>query len=45
MSLVGKPLTYKNYSTDKKFRRVQSKVHNFLERPRGWKAAAYHFAV
>uniref|UniRef100_A0A915Q0E1 Uncharacterized protein n=1 Tax=Setaria digitata TaxID=48799 RepID=A0A915Q0E1_9BILA len=45
MSLVGKPLIYKNYSTDQRFRRVQSKVHNFLERPRGWKAAGYHFAV
>ncbi|MCP9265265.1 Potassium voltage-gated channel subfamily KQT member 5 [Dirofilaria immitis] len=29
MSLVGKPLIYKNYSTDQRFRRVQSKVHNF----------------
>ncbi|VIO89389.1 KCNQ voltage-gated potassium channel family protein [Brugia malayi] len=45
MSLVGKPLVYKNYSTDQRFRRVQCKVHNFLERPRGWKAAGYHFAV
>lgn len=45
MSLVGKPLVYKNYRTDERFRRVQSKMHNFLERPRGWKAAGYHFAV
>ncbi|VDO62898.1 unnamed protein product [Onchocerca flexuosa] len=45
MSLVGRPLVYKNYSTDQRFRRIQSKVHNFLERPRGWKAAGYHFAV
>ncbi|KAL3119329.1 hypothetical protein niasHT_001089 [Heterodera trifolii] len=45
MSLVGKPLVYKNYSTDQRFRRVQSKMHNFLERPRGWKAASYHLAV
>ncbi|CAB3400640.1 unnamed protein product [Caenorhabditis bovis] len=45
MSLVGKPLTYKNYRTDQRFRRMQTKIHNFLERPRGWKAAAYHLAV
>ncbi|CAI2357284.1 unnamed protein product [Caenorhabditis sp. 36 PRJEB53466] len=45
MSLVGKPLTYKNYRTDQRFRRMQNKMHNFLERPRGWKAATYHLAV
>ncbi|KAF7632279.1 hypothetical protein Mgra_00008288, partial [Meloidogyne graminicola] len=45
MSLVGKPLVYKNYRTDQRFRRIQSKMHNFLERPRGWKAASYHLAV
>ncbi|EFO82364.1 CRE-KQT-1 protein [Caenorhabditis remanei] len=45
MSLVGKPLTYKNYRTDQRFRRMQNKMHNFLERPRGWKAASYHLAV
>ncbi|CAJ0583586.1 unnamed protein product, partial [Mesorhabditis spiculigera] len=45
MSLVGKPLAYKNYRTDQRFRRVQNKMHNFLERPRGWKAASYHLAV
>lgn len=45
MSLVGKPLVYKNYRTDQRFRRVQSKMHNFLERPRGWKAASYHLSV
>uniref|UniRef100_A0A914VBA0 Ion transport domain-containing protein n=1 Tax=Plectus sambesii TaxID=2011161 RepID=A0A914VBA0_9BILA len=45
MSLVGKPLAYKHYRTDQRFRRVQSKMHNFLERPRGWKAASYHLAV
>ncbi|KAL3123913.1 hypothetical protein niasHT_001743 [Heterodera trifolii] len=41
----SQPLVYKNYSTDQRFRRVQSKMHNFLERPRGWKAASYHLAV
>uniref|UniRef100_A0A915EPK5 Ion transport domain-containing protein n=1 Tax=Ditylenchus dipsaci TaxID=166011 RepID=A0A915EPK5_9BILA len=45
MSLVGKPLVYKNYRTDQKFRRIQTKMHNFLERPRGWKAASYHLSV
>ncbi|CAD6189187.1 unnamed protein product [Caenorhabditis auriculariae] len=45
MSLVGKPLVYKNYRTDQRFRRIQSKMHNFLERPRGWRAASYHLAV
>uniref|UniRef100_A0A0N4ZRR0 Ion_trans domain-containing protein n=1 Tax=Parastrongyloides trichosuri TaxID=131310 RepID=A0A0N4ZRR0_PARTI len=45
MSLVGKPLVYKNYRTDQRFRRIQSKMQNFLERPRGWKAATYHLSV
>uniref|UniRef100_A0A0N5AJ84 Ion_trans domain-containing protein n=1 Tax=Syphacia muris TaxID=451379 RepID=A0A0N5AJ84_9BILA len=45
MSLVGKPVVYKNFRTDKRFTKMQTEVHNFLERPRGWKAAAYHFAV
>ncbi|KAF8384344.1 kqt-1 [Pristionchus pacificus] len=45
MSLVGKPLAYRNYRTDQKFRRIQTQMHNFLERPRGWKAASYHLSV
>ncbi|CAD5228686.1 unnamed protein product [Bursaphelenchus okinawaensis] len=45
MSIVGAPLVYKHYRTDQKFRRMQSKVHNFLERPRGWRAASYHLLV
>ncbi|KAI6241887.1 KCNQ potassium channel [Aphelenchoides fujianensis] len=41
----GTPLVYKHYRTDQKFRRMQSKFHNFLERPRGWRAAGYHLLV
>uniref|UniRef100_A0A1I7S0F7 Potassium voltage-gated channel subfamily KQT member 5 n=1 Tax=Bursaphelenchus xylophilus TaxID=6326 RepID=A0A1I7S0F7_BURXY len=45
MSIVGAPLVYKHYRTDQKFRRMQSNIHNFLERPRGWRAASYHLLV
>lgn len=45
MSLIGKPLIYKNHRTDQRFRRTQSQIHNFLERPRGWKAASYHLSM
>ncbi|XP_065284575.1 potassium voltage-gated channel subfamily KQT member 1-like isoform X2 [Dermacentor albipictus] len=31
--------------TDARRRRHQIMVHNFLERPRGWRAALYHIAV
>ncbi|XP_017837615.1 potassium voltage-gated channel subfamily KQT member 1 isoform X6 [Drosophila busckii] len=47
MSLLGKPLNY-NRSThrrDARYRRMQSRLYNFLERPRGLHAIFYHVMV
>lgn len=44
-SLLGKPIPVtacKSYRQDIRYRRMQNQVYNFLERPRGWKATAYH---
>lgn len=41
-SLLGKPINYKVRKTDAKYRRMQTTVYNFLERPRGCKATGYH---
>ncbi|XP_055630789.1 potassium voltage-gated channel subfamily KQT member 1 isoform X18 [Toxorhynchites rutilus septentrionalis] len=46
MSLLGKPLNYNRGSRrDARYRRLQSRVYNFLERPRGLKAILYHVCV
>ncbi|XP_055536513.1 potassium voltage-gated channel subfamily KQT member 1-like isoform X11 [Wyeomyia smithii] len=46
MSLLGKPLNYNRGSRrDARYRRLQSRVYNFLERPRGVKAILYHVLV
>ncbi|XP_058465363.1 potassium voltage-gated channel subfamily KQT member 1 isoform X10 [Malaya genurostris] len=46
MSLLGKPLNYNRGSRrDARYRRLQSRVYNFLERPRGIKAILYHVLV
>ncbi|GBP41290.1 Potassium voltage-gated channel subfamily KQT member 5 [Eumeta japonica] len=45
MSLLGKPLSYRATRRDARYRRVQSKIYNFLERPRGIKAVLYHMIV
>ncbi|XP_055603096.1 potassium voltage-gated channel subfamily KQT member 1-like isoform X5 [Uranotaenia lowii] len=46
MSLLGKPLNYNRGSRrDARYRRLQSRVYNFLERPRGYKAISYHVLV
>ncbi|KAL1492681.1 hypothetical protein ABEB36_010903 [Hypothenemus hampei] len=44
MSLLGKPLNYRASRRDARYRRLQSRVYNFLERPRGV-AFIYHFLV
>lgn len=44
LSLLGKPIVYKP-PTDPHYRRIQSKVYNFLERPKEWKAIIYHIFV
>ncbi|XP_022083436.1 potassium voltage-gated channel subfamily KQT member 4-like isoform X3 [Acanthaster planci] len=45
MSLLGKPLAYRQSKRDAKFRKVQTKIYNFLERPAGWVAIIYHVFV
>lgn len=35
----------RKHARDARRRKHQLFVHNFLERPRGWKAALYHIAV
>nr|XP_037866834.1 potassium voltage-gated channel subfamily KQT member 1 isoform X2 [Bombyx mori] len=45
MSLLGKPLSYRATRRDARYRRLQSKFYNFLERPRGYKAVLYHMIV
>ncbi|XP_071804288.1 potassium voltage-gated channel subfamily KQT member 1-like isoform X3 [Asterias amurensis] len=45
MSLLGKPLAYRQSKRDAKFRKVQTKIYNFLERPTGWCAVIYHILV
>ncbi|XP_036331275.1 potassium voltage-gated channel subfamily KQT member 1 [Rhagoletis pomonella] len=46
MSLLGKPLAYnRGTRRDARYRRLQSRVYNFLERPRGLPAVLYHIMV
>ena len=45
MSLLGKPLNYRAHKRDARYRRIQSKVYNFLERPKDWRAISYHLLV
>ncbi|XP_011670289.1 potassium voltage-gated channel subfamily KQT member 5 isoform X2 [Strongylocentrotus purpuratus] len=45
MSLLGKPLNYRVSKRDARFRKVQTRIYNFLERPAGWMAVLYHVLV
>ena len=45
MSLLGKPINYRSNRRDIKYRKLQAKLYNFLERPTGRKAAVYHVLV
>ena len=45
MSLLGKPLNYRANRRDAKYRKLQAKLYNFLERPTGRPATLYHVAV
>ena len=45
MSLLGKPLTGRPSRRDIKYRKLQAKIYNFLERPTGKTAGAYHACV
>ncbi|KAK4871868.1 hypothetical protein RN001_015992 [Aquatica leii] len=45
MSLLGKPLNYRASRRDARYRRLQSRIYNFLERPRGFQAILYHMLL
>ena len=45
MSLLGKPLSGRPSRRDIKYRKLQAKLYNFLERPTGKTAAIYHACV
>lgn len=44
-SLLGRPLKVETHYKDLRYRKKQNIIYNFLERPRGWKAALYHFVL
>ncbi|KAG5441373.1 hypothetical protein CSKR_202169, partial [Clonorchis sinensis] len=44
-SLHGKPLPVRQCRTDVRYRRLQAKLYNFLERPKTWNSMIYHVAV
>lgn len=44
-SLLGRPLKVETHHRDLRYRKKQNIIYNFLERPRGWKAAIYHFIL
>uniref|UniRef100_A0ABD2WMZ8 Potassium voltage-gated channel subfamily KQT member 5 n=1 Tax=Trichogramma kaykai TaxID=54128 RepID=A0ABD2WMZ8_9HYME len=45
MSLLGRPMNYRVTRRDAQYRRVQSRIYNLLERPRGFYAFCYHMVV
>lgn len=44
-SLLGKPINYRAHRRDVKYRRVQNKIYNFLERPKDYPSISYHLIV
>ncbi|XP_052822999.1 potassium voltage-gated channel subfamily KQT member 1 isoform X2 [Octopus bimaculoides] len=45
MSLLGKPLHFHGHRRDAKYRKLQARIYNFLERPKSWPSALYHIFV
>ena len=45
LSLLGKPLVYKFHKRDLRYRRIQARIYNFLERPKCWNAFMYHILM
>lgn len=43
VSLLGKPLNYRAHRKDMRYRKIQARVYNFLERPKNWGSWIYHF--
>jgi len=44
-SLLGKPINYRAHRRDVKYRRLQNKIYNFLERPKDYPSISYHLLV
>ena len=44
-SLLGKPINYRAHRRDVKYRRLQNKIYNFLERPKDYPSISYHLVV
>lgn len=44
-SLLGKPINYRAHRRDVKYRRLQNKIYNFLERPKDYPSVSYHLIV
>ncbi|KAH9496621.1 hypothetical protein Btru_009838 [Bulinus truncatus] len=45
VSLLGKPLNYRAHRRDMRYRRIQARIYNFLERPKHWGSWMYHFVM
>ena len=45
LSLLGKPISYKLHRRDLRYRRIQAKMYNFLERPKDWISVMYHIGM
>ncbi|XP_048510614.1 potassium voltage-gated channel subfamily KQT member 1-like isoform X7 [Athalia rosae] len=45
MSLLGRPVSYRVARRDGRYRRLQGRIYNFLERPRGALDISYHMVV
>jgi len=44
-SLLGKPINYHAHRRDIKYRRMQNRIYNFLERPKDYPSISYHLVV
>ena len=44
-SLLGRPVSARSHRRDVRYRRLQAKAYNFLERPKDWQALSYHLVV
>ncbi|XP_061175810.1 potassium voltage-gated channel subfamily KQT member 1-like isoform X2 [Saccostrea echinata] len=45
MSLLGKPLNYRQHRKDARMRKLQAKIYNFLERPKQCLSVVYHILM
>ena len=45
LSLLGKPIAFKMHRRDARYRRLQARVYNFLERPKDLLSVLYHIGM